>query len=413
MLPLFIFDTGILSKLEDRDDARVGFIHSTLLEMREALKASGSDLLVLHGKPVEVWKKVLKDYDVQEVVINHDYEPYARDRDRAVYDLLSKSGVAMKSSKDHVVFEKAEVSKDDGKPYTVFTPYFRKWLATLTSDDLKPSKVVSNFLEWTAPTFPSLSDLGFEANAISIPGASVTPKLIKNYEETRNLPAITGTSRLGVHLRFGTVSIRELVRKAKAAAKDDIWLKELVWREFFTQILWHFPHVVKGPFRPEYASVAWRHDEKEFMAWTEGRTGYPIVDAGMRELNATGFMHNRVRMITASFLVKHLAIDWKWGEAYFARRLLDFELASNNGNWQWVAGTGCDAAPYFRVFNPQLQQKKFDAEGEYVKRWVPEIETPHYPKPIVDHVVARTRIMKLYSTGLGRKAPAPSKSVRS
>jgi len=310
-----------------------------------------------------------------------------------------------------VIFEKLEVAKDDGTPYTVFTPYFRKWSATLTKEDLATTKVKPNFHKWKAPRVPSLETIDFEPSKIEIPPAKVTPSLIKTYAKTRDWPAEThGTSRLGVHLRFGTMSIRELATKAKASAKDDVFLKELAWREFFSQILWNFPHVVKGPFRAEYANVKFRHDKKEFEAWAQGRTGYPIVDAGLRELNATGFMHNRVRMIVASFLVKHLAIDWHWGEAYFARRLLDFELASNNGNWQWVAGTGCDAAPYFRVFNPQIQQKKFDPEGGYIRRWIPEFGTSRYPEPIIDHVVARTRIMALYASGLGRKAPAPPKT---
>lgn len=407
VLPLFIFDPDILSKLEDRDDARVGFIHSCVREMNDELAKQGSGLLVRHGKPLDVWMGLLKEFDIKDVVFNHDYEPYARKRDTAVFDLLSKNSISVKSCKDQVLFEKTEVAKDDGEPYTVFTPYFRKWSATLSNNDLKAAKVADNFLKCKAPKLPSLEEIGFEKCSIEIPVPTVAPKLIRSYEQTRNFPAIAGTSRLGIHLRFGTVSIRELAKKARASSKDDVWLKELAWREFFMQILWNFPHVVKGPFRPEYAAVEFRHDKDEFEAWTRGQTGYPIVDAGMRELNATGFMHNRVRMIAASFLVKHLAIDWKWGEAYFARKLLDFDLASNNGNWQWVAGTGCDASPYFRVFNPQIQQKKFDADGEYVRRWIPELGTSRYAEPLVDHVVARTRIMALYSAGLGRKAPAP------
>lgn len=410
VLPLFIFDTDILEKLEDRDDARVSFIHTAVGELDRELKSRGSALLVRKGKPVDVWKELLKEFDVKELVFNHDYEPYARSRDREIYELLSRNSIPVKSCKDQVVFEKGEVAKDDGSPYTVFTPYFRKWSAALSDDDLKAAKVADNFLKWRSPSVPRLKDIGFEPSSIEIPLPEVAASLIRNYARTRDLPAVAGTSRLGVHLRFGTLSVRELVKRARAATKDDVWVKELAWREFFSQILWHFPHVVKGPFRPEYAGVKFRHDEREFAAWREGRTGYPIVDAGLRELEATGFMHNRVRMIAASFLVKHLAIDWRWGEAHFARRLLDFELASNNGNWQWVAGTGCDASPYFRVFNPQIQQKKFDPEGAYLKRWLPELGTSRYPEPIVDHVVARTRIMALYTAGLGRKAPAPKRS---
>ena len=413
VLPLFIFDSRILSRLEDRDDKRVEFIHQTLTALNSELGQNGSGLQVEHGAPLEVWKRLTEEFKIARVVTNHDYEPYAVERDEAVRKFLETKGIAFETCKDQVVFEKLEVTKDDGKPYTVFTPYSRKWKARLSDKDIaaRPSiKKLSACLKRKPQVLMGLSELGFQSSGFAFPRTKVDNKLIANYGADRNTPSVKGTSHLGLHLRFGTVSPRELVGRAKSASQDDVWLNELIWREFFMQILWNFPHVVKAPFRPEYAGIEWRRDKEEFAAWCEGMTGYPLVDAGMRELNATGFMHNRVRMVAGSFLVKHLLIDWRWGEAYFARKLLDFDLASNNGNWQWVAGTGCDAAPYFRVFNPETQLKKFDPELRYVKHWVPEFGTSRYPQPIVDHVEARTRVLEVYKTGLGRKAPAPSRN---
>ncbi|CAN5438698.1 deoxyribodipyrimidine photo-lyase [soil metagenome] len=408
VLPLFIFDEDILEKLEDEDDARVGFIHATVLKMKSDLNAHGSDLLCLHGKVQSVWSKLLDGkFDVSKVIVSGDYEPGARARDAKVEKLLATNGILFESFKDQVVFEKGEVTKDDGKPYTVYTPYAKKWRAKLDSEMAgaaarRPLREETCALsKETLVQFecemPTLKSLGFsEHSKIVIPPLKVEREILLKYGAQRDFPAVPGTSHLGLHLRFGTVSVRMLVAKA-IELKAAVWLGELIWREFFMQILWHFPHVAEFAFRPEYERITWRNNETEFAAWCAGRTGYPLVDAGMRELNATGFMHNRVRMVTASFLVKHLLVDWRWGEAYFARRLLDFDLAANNGNWQWVAGTGCDAAPYFRVFNPALQMKRFDPGGDYVQKWVPEFGTDQQLLPIVDHVEARARVLRAYA----------------
>lgn len=400
VVPLFIFDIEILDQLEDRDDSRVEFIHRCLQSLDLELRKTGRSFVIEHGRPLDVWAKVLRRWDVAAVYFNHDYEPSAIRRDDEVTDLLSKYGVTVRSFKDQVVFERDEVQKDAGGPYTVFTPYSRKWKSQLEPRLLRSRPIeTQGFLQGIQDkAFPALESLGFKPGPFSYPAAVIDRELIARYAQNRDIPSQRGTSRLGLHLRFGTVSGRRVVRLAQELSET--WLNELIWREFFMQILFHFPHVVDGPFRPEYRGVRWRHDEEQFAAWCEGRTGYPIVDAGMRELNATGFMHNRVRMIAGSFLAKHLMIDWRWGEAYFARKLLDFELASNNGNWQWVAGTGCDAAPYFRIFNPEAQTKKFDPDLKYVKTWVPELGTKDYPQPIVDHAFARARALREYKAGL-------------
>jgi deoxyribodipyrimidine photo-lyase len=410
VLPLFIFDQNILAKLEDKNDARVEFIHRALESLHQELHQHGCGLRVEHGDPLKIWKDILQRHEVKAVFTNHDYEPYATQRDTEVTRLLAAQGVEFKTFKDQVIFEKMDVEKGTGGPYTVFTPYSRKWKELLKDSHLKSSeseKHLSGLLKVNEKSksefslgVPSLSEIGFSPSGLEFPKAKVDQALIKAYAKNRNTPSIRGTTRLGIHLRFGTVSIRQLVKEAKRL--DETWLNELIWREFFMQILWNFPHVVGQPFRPEYAGIQWRHDEKEFKKWCEGKTGYPIVDAGMRELNETGFMHNRVRMIVGSFLVKDLLIDWRWGEAYFARKLLDFELSSNNGNWQWVAGTGCDAAPYFRIFNPDAQTKKFDPDHRYIKTWVKEFGTMSYPEPMVDHSFARERTLTAYKNGLGR-----------
>lgn len=409
LVPLFIFDTDILDYLPRRD-ARVEFIHRALGVLSAGLRAVGSDLVVRVGKPAEVWEQLLEAYEIGTVYTNRDYEPYAIRRDDAIAKLLAQKGVGFKTYKDHVVFEKDEVLKDDGQPYVVFTPYSAKWRARLQSrleSDgvsfyLKPypvEKYLANM--WRTPPLPmpALADMGFEPAGIPFPEAEVTQGLIRGYENTRNFPAMRGTSRLGVHFRFGTISIREKARKALALS--DTFVNELIWRDFYSQILAHFPHVAEGPFKPQYARVPWRDDPEAFERWKAGMTGYPIVDAGMRELSATGFMHNRVRMITASFLSKHLLLDWRLGEAWFAEKLLDFDLASNSGGWQWAAGCGTDAAPYFRIFNPAEQTKKFDKNLEYVKKWVPELNSSRYPKPIVDHAFARQRCLEAYKSALG------------
>lgn len=413
VLPLFIFDTYILDKLEDKPDARVEFIHDHVSALARELASMGSTMLVAHGKPEEVWARLLQQYPIGAVYTNHDYEPYAHERDEKVKRLLASHGIPFYTYKDHVIFERQEIVKDDGKPYTVFTPYSRKWRALLMS---RPASAASNpaasFYLQSYPTeryfsrlwraaplpIPSLEAIGFVRTGVSFPPMQVTQGLIRQYDKTRNFPAVNGTSRLGVHFRFGTISIRE---KARHAIKlNDTYLNELIWRDFYAMILANFPHVATRAFKPEYDLIEWRNDEKEFQLWCEGRTGYPLVDAGMRELAATGYMHNRVRMVTASFLTKHLLIDWRWGEAWFARKLLDFDLASNNGGWQWAAGSGTDAAPYFRVFNPLAQQEKFDPELAYIRRWIPEYGTAAYPKPIVEHKLARERCMEVYRRAL-------------
>lgn len=397
VLPLFIFDTEILDKLEDKADARVEFIRESLALVKQELETAGSSLLIYHGNPSEFFKKI----NPKVVYANHDYEPYGRNRDKEIKEILEAKGIEFHSYKDIVIFEKDEIVKDGGSPYTVYTPYSKKWKAALAPLYLKSyaiERYFSNVKKIMPLPFPTLSDLGFEKTAIPFPERKIRQSIIENYHYNRDYPGIESTTRLGAHLRFGTISIRKLVQVA--LQKNEKWLNELIWRDFYHMILWYFPQVVTRAFKPAYDHIEWRNNEEEFKAWCEGKTGYPIVDAGMRELNATGFMHNRVRMIVASFLTKHLLIDWRWGEAYFAKKLLDFDLAANNGGWQWAAGSGCDAAPYFRVFNPYLQTKKFDPEFEYIRKWVPNAGTPDYPPPIVNHETARNRILKVYKEAL-------------
>lgn len=402
VLPVFIFDTNILSKLTLKDDARVTFIHQQLLLLQQELQLQGGNLRVYCGKPLEVFKNLLTEYPIESVYYNRDYEPYALERDAAINDLLEQHAVDFRGFKDQVIFEKSEITKSDGKPYTVFTPYMKKWKERLNEYGIPPEVQPAEINAGWHPNdgvVPSLAEIGFKDNQkITLPGNQINPGIIKQYPQNRDFPALQGTSRLGVHLRFGTISIRELVHHALNF--QETFLNELIWREFYMMILWHFPKVVTQSFKRAYDHIPWRNDALEFEKWCEGKTGYPLVDAGMRQLNATGFMHNRVRMVTASFLTKHLLIDWRWGEAYFAERLLDFELASNNGGWQWAAGSGCDAAPYFRVFNPILQAKKFDPQGTYIKKWVPEWNTSQYPEPMVDHAFARKRALETYKTTL-------------
>lgn len=401
VLPVFIFDRNILDELSSKTDRRVQFIHQAVSNIQLQLEKSGSSLDVRYGFPEAIFRELVEEYSIHTVFTNHDYEPYAIDRDKDVATFLKEQGIAFNSFKDQVLLEKNEVLKVDGKPYTVFTPYSRKWKSVLKDFHLKSypiKKYAGNFLKQSPRKIISLEDMNFIPGDVSFPDKEWKGQVIRNYKEQRDFPGIAGTSRLGVHLRFGTISIRSLA--AEAGAFNESFLNELVWREFYQMILWHFPRVVGHAFKPKYDKINWRNNEKEFEAWTNGMTGYPIVDAGMRELNETGFMHNRVRMITASFLVKHLLVDWRWGEAYFAEKLLDYELASNNGGWQWAAGSGCDAAPYFRIFNPYLQTKKFDPEFKYIRKWVPEFEEFGYPKPIVDHELARKRCIEVYSTAL-------------
>ena len=406
---VFIFDQKILGKLPSKTDARVEFLHDTLSEIKRELIGLGSDLHVYYGQVESIWGQLLSEHPGVHLYYNRDYEPFALDRDKRVTELFEQSGGQAKSYKDHVIFEKDEVTKDDGLPYTVFTPYKRKWLKALDcGDDYPSSEMFVSYdcsqyygnLSKTKSTqeMVSLKQMGFERTEIEIPGTQVSQSLIKEYEEKRNFPALNATSKLGIHFRFGTISIREKARKA--AGLSATYLSELIWRDFYSQILYHYPHVADKAFRPKYEGIPWRNDEKEFELWCTGQTGYPIVDAGMRELNTTGFMHNRVRMITASFLTKHLLIDWRWGEQYFADKLLDFDLASNNGGWQWAAGCGTDAAPYFRIFNPHTQLDKFDKKRVYVKQYVSEYDTEDYADFMVDHKEARLRCLATYKTHL-------------
>jgi len=402
VLPIFIFDSDILEKLPE-DDARVTFIHDTLQNIQSTLKEEhNSSIAMFHGKPIDIFKHLVDSYDIGAVYTNHDYEPYAKARDEKVASFLNENHIEFKTFKDQVVFEKSEIVKKDGKPYMVYTPYMKLWKATFRTLDLKdfPSEMVlKNLIPTTNLPNLSLSDIGFIKSQQEIKPYLVTSSLIQNYEATRNFPSQDSTSKLGPHLRFGTVSIRKMVKKA-IAEKNEIFWQELIWREFFTQILWHFPYTKNDSFKAKYDRIEWRNNETEFKAWCEGKTGYPLVDAGMRQLNETGFMHNRVRMLVGSFLCKHLLIDWRWGEAYFGEKLHDYDMASNVGNWQWVAGCGVDAAPYFRIFNPTTQIQKFDKDLNYIKQWVPDFQELTYPMPIVDHKFARERCLETYKTAL-------------
>ncbi len=402
VLPIFIFDKYILDKLSNPKDARVNFIFDSLQEIQHALKAIGSSLHVYYGTPEEAFEYFTNQYQVQSVYTNHDYEPYAIERDHKIFQQLATKGISFHSYKDQVIFEKDEVLKDDRKPYTVFTPYSRKWKLALSNTPIVfyPSeKKMEAFLKLNEVEIPTLSSMGFEESNIHFPDKIVREDIIKIYHQQRDIPSLPGTSRLSVHLRFGTISIRQLA--AKAIGLNEGFLNELIWRDFYHQILFHFPSVAAGKsFKPAYDAIPWRTSDTEFEAWQQGLTGYPLVDAGMRELNETGFMHNRVRMVAASFLCKHLMLDWRLGEAYFAEKLLDFDFAANNGGWQWASSSGCDAAPYFRVFNPTLQAQKFDAAGTYIKKWVPEINSFNYPLPIVNHEMARKRCIDTYAKAL-------------
>tara|TARA_R110002012_G_scaffold321944_1_gene552573 strand:- start:13215 stop:14525 length:1311 start_codon:yes stop_codon:yes gene_type:complete len=404
VLPIFIFDREILDKLP-KDDARVSFIFESLQKMRNELQEQNqSSIAFYHDTPENVFQDLIEEYEVQAVHTNRDYEPYAKERDSKIEKLLSDHNVAFKTYKDQVIFEKDDVLKDDGDPYVVYTPFKNKWKSIFNPEkDLDihyTNSYLKNLIPHTKLPNLSLSDMGFEKSKIKVPNYTVTPTLIDNYEKTRNFPAIeNGTSRLGPHLRFGTASIRKMMKKAIAEENEIFW-SELIWREFFMQILWHFPHTQQKAFRAKYDRIEWRNNEAEFEKWKNGQTGYALVDAGMRELNETGFMHNRVRMLTASFLCKHLLIDWRWGEAYFAEKLLDYDMSSNVGNWQWAAGSGVDAAPYFRIFNPMTQIDKFDKQKEYIKKWVPDLQELSYPDKMVDHKMARERCLKTYKEAL-------------
>ncbi len=402
VLPIFIFDEEILSKLP-KNDARVSFIFKTLQKMRKELQENNnSSLAIFHGKPLDIYKELIDTYTINSVFTNRDYEPYANKRDKEIEKLLNENNIAFKTFKDQVIFEKDEVVKKDGNPYVVYTPFMKVWKEKFKEHNLDiyyTNSYLNNLVENTRLPNLNLSDLGFTKSKQEIQDYTVTPTLIQEYEETRNYPALDNTSKLGPHLRFGTVSIRKMVKKAIAEANEIFW-QELIWREFFMQILWHFPKTANASFKPKYDRIEWRNNEEEFKKWCKGETGYPLVDAGMRQLNETGFMHNRIRMLAGSFLCKHLLIDWRWGESYFAEKLHDYEMASNVGNWQWVAGSGVDAAPYFRIFNPTTQIKKFDKDLQYIKKWVPEFQELTYCKEIVDHKEARERCLKTYKQAL-------------
>lgn len=395
VLPVFIFDINILEELH-KEDARVTFIYELLCRIQEQLQEQQKSLAVFYGDPVNVFEELIKNHKIEAVFTNHDYEPYAQKRDKAIHEILSAKHIEFKTFKDQVVFEKNEVVKDDGTSYVVYTPYSKKWKDKYTKQDLvlHPSEDMLTVIAVHSYPFLQLKDIGFKESQIKVESFNIEESLISNYEDTRNFPAIEGTSKLSPYLRFGAVSIRQIIKVA-LKSKKETFLNELIWREFFMQILWHFPETVHKSFRQKYDNIKWRNNEKEFKAWCNGKTGYALVDAGMRELNTTGYMHNRVRLVVSSFLCKHLLIDWRWGEAYFAEKLLDYEQSSNVGNWQWAAGSGVDAAPYFRIFNPIEQAKKFDKDLKYIKKWVPEFQELDYI-PIVDHKEARERALSVY-----------------
>lgn len=406
ILPIFIFDIHILKRLENKKDKRVNFIYNTLKKIKNQLETIGSSLLVFYDSPKNVFSQLIQKYQVINVYVNRDYENYAKKRDLEIENLLTKKQIKFYSFKDQVIFDKSEILKDNGTAYTIYTPYMNKWRGKLTNFYITPypnKKYFSSFLKTAPFSFPKIEELGFESTQEDSSIPEINEKLIRNYNKNRNYPSIDGTSRMSVHLRFGTISIRSVAAKAKELS--DVWLNELIWREFYMMVLDNFPFVEERSFKKQYDRILWKNDEKDFQAWCEGKTGYPLVDAGMIELKETGFIHNRVRMIVASFLVKHLLIDWRWGESYFAEKLIDYELASNNGGWQWSVGSGCSAAPYFRIFNPEEQIKKFDSKHEYIKKWIPNYNPDKYIKPIVEHKFARQRALKTYKAALSVNTP--------
>ncbi|SFV29556.1 cryptochrome/photolyase family protein [Thermoflavifilum thermophilum] len=404
VIVIFIFDRHILDELDDPQDRRMTFIYTQLEKINQQLIALGSSLITFYDTPLDAFQKLIQQFHVQEVYTNRDYEPYARKRDEQIATFLQEKGMAFYDFKDQVIFDRDEILKSDGTPYTVYTPYSKQWKQKLNTFYLQSYPVeqyLGNLFQMPAQPLPPLESMGFQRLQIAFPPEEPDENIIRHYHEWRDYPAMNGTTKMSVHLRFGTISIRELVRKARAL--NEKYLNELIWREFYQMILWHFPHVVHQCFKPEYDRIEWLNDEEAFRRWCEGRTGCPMVDAGMRQLNATGYMHNRLRMITASYLTKNLLIDWRWGEAYFAKQLLDYDLASNNGGWQWSAGCGCDAAPYFRLFNPDLQAQRFDPDYQFIKQWVPEYGSPEYPAPLISHQEARKRCLDAYARALQDK----------
>ena len=399
VLPIFIFDEDILGRLEDKLDRRVDYIHQVLDGINKKLREYGATLKTFHGSPLAIFKTLHEQYDIQEVYCNSDYEPKAIQRDRTIVEFFYAAGVAFNTVKDQVIFDKHELLKNDGTPYTVYTPYAKRWREKLTVADYQSTdQIDGHFFQQTYTPIIPLEKIGFKKTDLTFEPPQLNAAIINTYDKYRDYPALEGTTNLGIALRFGTISIRRCVAFAKQ--HNEVWLSELIWREFFMQILFHFPNVVNESFKKKYDDIQWRNDETEFERWCQGKTGYPLVDAGMRQLNRTGYMHNRVRMVVASFLCKHLLIDWRWGEAYFAQKLNDYDLSANNGNWQWAAGSGCDAAPYFRVFNPIIQAEKFDKKQEYSRQWIPELGTTDYPEPIIAHPIARERALKAYASAL-------------
>jgi deoxyribodipyrimidine photo-lyase len=399
---IFIFDTEILKHLS-KNDQRVLFIYQEIVKLKKKYNDLQSDLKVYFGNPLEILPKIMIELHAQSLYTNKDYEPYAINRDKQLYEIFNEKKWTFIAKKDHVIFEKKEVLKADGKPYTVFTPYANKWRSLLDEYQLKTYPNEKYFYSFNKTDdiqeLVPLEKMGFDSKQTQdFPPLGLSEYILKDYKINRDFPATKGTSKLSLHLRFGTISIRELAKNSK---NYPVYLNELIWRDFYQMILYHFPDSVEHSFKKQYDRIVWENNEDHFKAWCEGKTGYPLVDAGMRELNATGLMHNRVRMVVASFLCKHLLIDWRWGERYFAEKLLDFELASNVGGWQWASSSGCDAAPYFRVFNPTLQQERFDPKNEYIKKWIPEFQTPSYPKPIIEHTFARERVLKRFKEALG------------
>lgn len=400
VLPLFIYDSDILDSLPNKEDARLAFIHEQLVSLNKILTKNGSSVYTSYGKPLEVFEKLSKEFDIKTIYCNKDYEPYARQRDAEILAFAERNQIKFLSYKDQVIFEESEIMKADGKPYTIYTPYSKIWKQKFFSQEIPKfasQDVLSNLVQNNEFPFLNLEDIGFKNIESGIEKPSIDKSIIKDYHNTRNIPSIEGTTRLSIHLRFGTVSVRELAKITQDL--NETWLNELIWREFFMMILFHFPNVMTQSFKPKYDRIEWRNNEEEFAAWCSGNTGYPIVDAGMRQLNKTGWMHNRVRMVVASFLIKHLLIDWRWGEAYFAEKLLDYDLSANNGNWQWAAGSGCDSAPYFRIFNPTLQTKRFDPKLEYIRKWIPNYDSQILPE-IVEHQFARERVLQTFKKAL-------------
>ncbi len=401
VLPLFIFDQQILAQLDDKADRRVDFIYQALMNINQQLAKYDTEILIQHGNVLDIFSHLLKNYRIKAVYANRDYEPYAKERDNSVANLLVQNNAEFYLYKDQVIFEAHEVLKNDGTPYSIFTPYSKVWKSQFNEVCLKTyysKNKLDNIYKLKQEVKLELSDIGFQKTDMIYKTPNIDEEIIAKYDQFRDFPALAATTNLGIHLRFGTISIRRLASKVKHL--NETFLNELIWREFFMAILFHYPKVVNQSFKTQYDNIVWRNNEAEFKLWCEGKTGYPMVDAGMRQLNATGWLHNRVRMVVASFLCKHLLIDWRWGEAYFASKLNDYELSANNGNWQWAAGCGCDAAPYFRVFNPSEQARKFDPQAKYIKKWVPEIETFNYTQPIVEHAFARNRAIETYKMAL-------------